>query len=59
MEAQKPGPDSPQDLQYNTKPWDFRLMHKTIQSMSHCKAAAIGERFAAILFEWQARLPSI
>ena len=59
MEAQKPGPDSPQDLQYNTKPWDFRLMRKTIQSMSHCKAAAKGERFAAILFEWQARLPSI
>ena len=56
MEAQKPGPDSPQDLAYNTKPWDFRLMHKTIQSMSQCKAAA-KERFAAILFEWQACLP--
>ncbi len=57
MEAQKRGPDSPEDCKYNTKPWDFRLMHKTIQSMRRCEAAAKGQRFAAILFEWQACLP--
>ena len=55
-EAGKPGPDNPQDDELYTKPFDFKLMHKTIRSMRHCEAAAAGSKFVAILFEWQARL---
>ena len=54
-EAQAAGSKAPQDYGYNTKPSDYKLMHKTIQSMRHCEAAAEGNEFVAILFEWQAR----
>lgn len=53
-EADRPGPDSPEDCEIYTKPGDFRLMHKTIQSMRRCEAAAEKQRSVGILFEWQA-----
>lgn len=60
-EAEKRGPGNPADQDYHTKPQDFRLMHKTIQSMRRCEATVAGEQahlqFVAILFEWQARVP--
>ena len=59
-EAEKRGPDDPEDF-YLVKPEDFRLMHKTIQSMRLCESAAIGDKgkdrkeaaFVAILWQWQ------
>ena len=58
-EAEKRGND-PGDDQFITMPQDFRLMHKTIQSMRRCEAAAKGQQthmqFTGILFEWQARV---
>ena len=55
-EANRPGPDMPEDCEVHTKPGDFRLMHKTIQSMRRCKAAAEGQQSVGILFEWQVHL---
>jgi len=59
-EAEKRGPYDPEDY-FLVKPDDFRLMHKTIQSMRLCESAAVGEKgkermeeeFVAILWQWQ------
>ena len=56
-EAEKRGPSSPEEQDYHIKPQDFKLMHKTIQSMRRCEAAAAGQQthmpFVTILFDWQ------
>ena len=55
-EAQKPGPDYPENYGYSVMPGDFRKMHETIQSMRLCETAAGGEPFVGLLFEWQVKL---
>ena len=62
-EAEKRGVDDPEDY-FLVKPEDFRLMHKTIQSMRLCESAAVGDKgkeskegdFVAILWQWQVLL---